>query len=229
MLAYSWNFGSLANYIDLWSNGVLLTLSLSAGIIFLGTLLGCLLVVGLKSNIKPIIWISRLYIDLFRAIPALVLLGTMYFLLPSLLGGIVLDATTIALIVLSINLAPFAAECIRAGFESVPTIQYESARVLGFKGWHLLYFIIMPQVVRRVLPPLSGQWVTSLKLTSLAATIGVPEIWHVTGVVVTDTSLPLEARLIGAGLYVSIILPCLLGVLWLERRFNVKGFGIGNQ
>ena len=229
MLTLSWDFNLLANYSELWISGIWLTLWLSTGVIIFGTLLACLLVTGLKVRIKLLHWLCRAYIDLFRAIPPLVLLGTLYFLLPSLLGGVVLGATTIALIVLSLNLAPFAAECIRAGFESIPTVQYESAKVLGFTGWRLLYYIILPQVVRRILPPLSGQWVTSLKLTSLAATIGVPEIWHVTGVVVTDTSLPIEARLIGAGLYVAIILPCLLGVLYMERQFNVKGFGITNQ
>jgi ABC-type amino acid transport system permease subunit len=72
---------------------------------------------------------------------------------------------------------------------------------------------------------LVGEYVTTLKLTSLAATIGVAEIWHVTGDVVTATSLPLEARLVGAALYVALILPFLLAFMWLERRFKVKGLG----
>jgi ABC-type amino acid transport system permease subunit len=130
-----------------------------------------------------------------------------------------------ALIGLTLNLAPFAAECIRGGIESIPNIQYQSARVLGFSGWNLAYYIIGPQAIRRIIPPLVSQYITTLKLSSLAATIGVTELWNVTSQVVTATSLPLEARLVGAGLYLAIILPFVWLAIWLEKKFQVKGLG----
>ena len=214
----------LLQYAPTWASGVAWTLLLSFVAIALGTALALLLFIGQVSPFRFIQLVCRVYIDLFRAIPALVLIGTLFFLVPSA-TGIRISPFLTAAIALSLNLAPFASECIRAGFESVPTIQFDSARSLGFHGWKLHYYIIAPQAVRRILPSLVGQYVTTVKLTSLAATIGVPEIWNATGRIVTDTSLPVEARIGGAALYVAILVPMLWLVMWLEHFFNVKGLG----
>jgi polar amino acid transport system permease protein len=151
-------------------------------------------------------------------------MGTLYFCLP-IFTGIRITAFQTAFLALTLNLAPFAAECIRSGVDSISTIQYDSAYVLGFTGWNRTRYVIGPQAIRRIIPPLIGEYITTLKLTSLAATIGVAEIWNATGQVVTATSLPLEARIVGALLYVAIILPLLWLFAWLERKFKVKGFG----
>jgi polar amino acid transport system permease protein len=223
-MEYQWNFSALVKYWELWLFGLRTTILLTIPVIVVGTAFGIALVAGLKSRFILLKAASRLYSDVFRAIPALVLMGTLYFCLPMIVPMRVSPFQT-ALVALTLNLAPFAAECIRAGTDSVSTIQYDSARVIGFHGWKLMFYIIGPQTVRRILPSLVGEYVTTLKLTSLAATVGVPEIWHVTGQVVTATSLPLEARIVGALLYVAIILPFLWLSLWLERKFNVKGLG----
>lgn len=221
---YTWDFGFLRAFGGAWLHGVWITFYLSSISIAGGTVLGILLVIGSRASWPLFRWISRLYVDMFRALPALVLMGTLYFCLP-IVGGITPSAFQTAVIALAMNLAPFAAECIRSGLESVPTVQYESGRLCGFRGWRLAYYIIGPQALRRILPPLIGQYVTTLKLSSLAATIGVVEIWNVTSQVVTATSRPVEARLVGAALYCLIILPTLWAVVWLERRYEVGGLG----
>jgi len=223
-MRYDWDFTPLASYSLLWLHGVGVTFALSLLVICVGTALGGLLVLALRVQSRLFRVFTRLYVDIFRAIPALVLIGSLYFCLP-ILTGLRIDPFDTAFIALSLNLAPFAAECIRSGIESVPNLQYESTRVMGFSKWQSSYYVIAPQAVRRILPPLVGQYVTSLKLTSLAATISVPEIWHATGQVITATSLPIEARLVGAILYVAIILPFLWLSRWLEKQFNVRGFG----
>jgi len=221
---YQWNFETLLNYWDLWIRGVATTILLSLPVILAGTILGSGLVAGLKSRFPVVRFFCRGYVDFFRALPALVLMGTLYFCLP-IFTGIRITAFQTAFLALTLNLAPFAAECIRSGVDSVSTIQYDSAYVLGFTGWKRTRYVIGPQAIRRIIPPLLGEYITTLKLTSLAATIGVAEIWNATGQVVTATSLPLEARIVGALLYVAIILPLLWIFMWLERRFKVKGFG----
>jgi polar amino acid transport system permease protein len=221
---YSWDFGFVRAFSGAWLGGVWITFYLSSLSIVGGTALGILLVLGSKARWRFFRWISLFYIDIFRALPALVLMGTLYFCLPIIIG-IAPSALQTAMVALAMNLAPFAAECIRSGWESVPTVQYESGRLCGFRGWRLSYYIIGPQALRRILPPLIGQYVTTLKLSSLAATIGVVEIWNVTSQVVTATSRPVEARLIGAALYCLIILPTLWLVLWLERKYEVGGLG----
>lgn len=200
------------------------TIGLSLSVIIVGSILGGALVSGLKSRVRLARVVCRAYVDVARAIPALVLIGTLYFCLPIVLN-IRVTAVQSTFIALTLNLAPFVAECIRGGIESIPTSQYESACVMGFDGWRRTRYIIGPQVIRRVLPSLVGEYATTLKLTSLAATIGVPEIWHVTSQVITATSLPLEARIVGASLYVVITLPLLWISLVLEHKFNVRGLG----
>lgn len=218
----------ILNFGDLWWRGLSATFFLSAGSIGMGTLLALIFVIGVKSRYFLVKHSANFLLDLLRAIPALVLIGTMFFLLPAATGWRI-SPLTIALIALSLNLSPFAAECIRSGIESVPTIQYESGLLAGFTGWKLNYYIIGPQAIRRIIPPLSGQWVTTIKLSSLAATIGVPEIWHVTGQVVTNTSLPIESRLFGALLYIALILPLLWLLRYFEHRFHVLGVGEGSE
>lgn len=223
-MEYAFDFSFAPRYIHVWSKGLFVTVLLSAAVVAVGTCLGGVLVIARKARWWIVRAGAQLYIDVMRAVPALVLLGTTFFCVPILTGWRMSPIAT-AFLALSLNLSPFAAECIRAGIESIPRVQYDSARVIGFRGWRLYYWIIGPQAVRRTIPALAGQWVTSMKLTSLAATIGVPEIWHVTGQVVTDTSQPIEARIVGALLYVAFVLPALWGVTFLERSFDIKGLG----
>ncbi len=221
-MEYTWRFGELTTFIGLWMSGVGATLFLTVCVIIAGTALAGLTVLGLASHSRILRLVARGYVDLFRAIPALVLIGTLYFCLPLLLGFRI-SAFQTAFVALSINLSPFAAECIRAGIESLPKIHYDSTRVIGFSKWQRRRYITGPLMVRRVMPPLLGQYITTLKLTSLAATVGVAEIWHVTGQVITASSLPVEARLFGAGLYVAIVMPLIWLSMLVERRFRVAG------
>lgn len=223
-MTYSWNFEPIWQFSHAWARGLFNTIWLAVLIVVFGTLLALVLVSSLKSRNRLLITLARVYIDLFRAIPALVLLGTLFFVLP-IFVGLRLSPFQVAVIGLTLNLAPFVAEVIRSAVDSVPSIQYDSALVMGFRGWKRDYYIIAPQVLQRLLPPLVGEYVTTLKLTSLAATIGVEELWNVTSQITTQTSLPLETRIVGATLYVAVILPLLILSFWLERRFGVKGLG----
>jgi polar amino acid transport system permease protein len=227
-MGYTWHFSEVLSYPGLWLRGLVGTVVLAALAIIVGTALGLLLVWGLRARSALVRGAVRAWVDVFRAIPALVLLVTVYFCLPSL-GGLRPGAFEAAVIALGINLAPFVAEVVRSGIDSVPNTQYNSAITLGFEGWNLWYHIIAPQALRRILPPLVGQYITTLKLTSLAAIIGVPEVWHAAGQIVTDTARPLEARVAAAGLYIAIILPLLVAVHGLERRFQVRGLGAGAE
>ena len=227
-MTYTWSFQPLWQFGWLWGRGLMITLYLTAIAVVFGTGLGLLLVAAAESRYWLLRALSRAYIDLFRAIPALVLLGTLYFCLP-ILFGVRLPPFQVAALGLTLNLAPFVAEVVRSAINSVPQIQYESALVFGFRGWRRDYYIIGPQVVERLLPPLVGQYITTLKLTSLAAAIGVEELWNVTSQITTLTSLPLETKLVAAGLYVFIVAPLLAGTYWLERRYGVKGLGEGRD
>jgi polar amino acid transport system permease protein len=223
-VTYEWKFAELGRFLDLWLSGVGMTLALSALVVVTGTIMALSLVGGLRSRFVVLNVLARIYIDLFRAVPALVLIGTLYFCLP-IVVGVRLSAFQTAYLALAMNLAPFAAECIRAAVNAIPTIHYDSARVLGLTARQRARYVTGPQIVRNALPSLMGQYITTLKLTSLAATIGVAELWNVTGQITTQTSLPLEAKLGGAALYVAVILPFIWVSLSIERRLNIIGLG----
>jgi polar amino acid transport system permease protein len=227
-MSYTWTFRPLLTYAHLWADGLIDTVYLTVLAIIFGTLLGLTITLALYSPSALFRWLARIYVDIFRAIPALVLLGTLYFCLPILIGFRISPFTT-AVVGLTVNLAPFVVECVRSSIESVPRIQYESASVFGLRGWKLQYYIIGPQVLQRVIPPLVGQYITTLKLTSLAAVIGVAELWNVTSQITTITALPLESKITAAALYVAIILPLLWLAHLLEKRFGLLGFGAGEE
>ena len=221
-MAYQWNFEDLTQYSALWGRGLANTLLLSAGSIALGTVLSAGLYLGRRSRLRVVRGLAVAYTDVFRALPVFVLLSLIFFVLP-ILTGWRMSAWQCAFLAFSLNLAPFVAEVVRGGVESVPLVQYESGKVLGLSDRQIVRHIIAPQALQRIIPPLLGEWITTIKLTSLASVIGVQEIWNVGGQIVSRTSLTIEARIVAAGLYLLIILPLIWALAWLERRFGLRG------
>lgn len=221
-MGYSWHWHELWEYRALFMRGVGLTLALGSLAILLGTQLGCIVVALSKSKRRTLRFVSSAYTDVFRALPVFVLLGLIYFLSPMALGFRI-SPFVAACLAFTLNLAPFAAECIRAGIDAVPRIQYDSARALGLTRFHAIRYIVAPQALRHILPSLLGQYVTTIKLTSLAGVIGVAELWNVSGQIVARTSLPLEARIAASMLYVVFLLPLIWSVAFLERKAGARG------
>jgi len=219
---YAWNFGDLLEYLPLWWRGLTTTLFLSASSIVLGSLLALALFVFKKSKYRLLRLLATSYIDTFRALPVFVLLSLLFFVAPIVIG-LRLSAWQCCVIGFSMNLAPFAAECIRAGIESIPAVQYESAKVLGMTHQDIFRYIIAPQAVQRIIPPLLGEYITTIKLTSLAGVIGVEEIWNIGGQIVSRTSLTIEARIVAALLYIAIILPLIWWLNKLENTHTLRG------
>lgn len=225
-MTYTWNFQDLLQYFDLWKRGLWNTFALSFSSIALGTILSLIVFSARRSRLRMWVWLARTYTDLFRALPVFVLLSLVFFVAPILTGWRI-SAWQSALVAFALNLAPFVAECIRAGLESVPTVQYESGKVLGLTDRQIFRHIIAPQAAQRIIPSLLGEYITTIKLTSLASVVGVEEIWNVGGQIVSRTSLTIEARIASACLYLIIILPLIWAVSHLERRYGVRGV-LGN-
>lgn len=154
--------------------------------IFVFTLLGSLplgLVVAFlrMSRIKPVAYLTRLYISLMRGTPLMLQMFAIYFV-PYYVFGISLtpdskwQATIVAFIV---NYAAYFAEIYRAGIQSMPRGQYEAAEILGYSKAQTFIRIILPQVIKRILPPVTNEVITLVKDTSLAFSIGVIEMFTV--------------------------------------------------
>ena len=170
------------NYSVLLSQ--MLEASLMSLRIFFSTLLfslplGLLVAAGRRSRLKFVSLPVRLYILLMRGTPLMLqLLFIFYGLKP--LTGIQLDRVFAAQVAFFLNYAAYFAEIFRGGIEAIPRGQYEAAKVLGFTKRQTFFRIVLPQVCKMILPPMSNEFINLVKDTSLAQVIGVTELLRVT-------------------------------------------------
>ncbi len=170
------------------NNSILLKQMLEASLmslrIFFVTLLlslplGLLVAAGRRSRKKAIRLPVQLYILLMRGTPLMLqLLFLFYGLKP--LTGIQLDRVVAAETAFILNYAAYFAEIFRGGIDAVPRGQYEAAQVLGFSRHQTFFLIVLPQVCKMILPPMSNEFINLVKDTSLAQVIGVTELLRVT-------------------------------------------------
>lgn len=141
--------------------------------------LGLLVAAGRRSRVKLVSWPVRIYILLMRGTPLMLqLLFIFYGLKP--LTGIQLDRVFAAQVAFILNYAAYFAEIFRGGIDTVPRGQYEAAKVLGFTRRQTFFRIVLPQVCKMILPPMSNEFINLVKDTSLAQVIGVTELLRVT-------------------------------------------------
>ena len=159
--------------------GTLMTLRIFFSTLVFALPLGLLVSLGRMSKIKIINWPVRLFILIMRGTPLMLqLLFVFYGLKP--LFGIQLDRVIAAQVAFALNYAAYFAEIYRGGIDSIPDGQYEAAKVLGFNKKQTFFRIILPQVVKRIIPPMGNEFITLVKDTSLAQVIAVVELLKVT-------------------------------------------------
>ena len=155
--------------------GTLMTLRIFFSTLVFALPLGLLVSLGRMSKIKIINWPVRLFILIMRGTPLMLqLLFVFYGLKP--LFGIQLDRVIAAQVAFALNYAAYFAEIYRGGIESIPDGQYEAAKVLGFNKKQTFFRIILPQVVKRIIPPMGNEFITLVKDTSLARVIALQEV-----------------------------------------------------
>ncbi len=195
--------------------GLLTTLVLGVAAIVFGTVGGLLTTLVRLYGPRALRLAAVVYVDVFRALPMLVVLIVIYYALPFV--GIRLSAWSSAIIALSVVLSAYSAEVFRAGIEAVPKGQFEAAGALGLPFPLALAKVILPQAIRIVLPPQTSNCVSIIKETSLASVVALPELLKEA----TDAQA-LHANptpLIGAALiYLILLWPMVRLVGWLEKR-----------
>lgn len=159
--------------------GFVLTLEIFS-LTLLGALpLGLIVAFGRMSKFKPLQWLVKIYISIMRGTP-LILQIMVVFYGPSFLLGISISGNwrfTAVIVAFVLNYAAYFAEIYRAGIESMPVGQYEAAAVLGYTKGQTFFKIILPQVVKRILPPVTNEVITLVKDTSLASIIAITEMF----------------------------------------------------
>ena len=180
-------------------SGLLLVLEVFAGTLVLSLPLGLAVALVSRSRFAPLRWLMVAFITVLRGTPLLLQLIFVYFGLPVLAqmlgitGGIaqkllVLDQLPAVLLAFTLNYAAYFAEIYRGGFESIDKGQYEAARTLGFNRSTTLRRIILPQVIKRILPPVSNEIITLVKDTSLVYAIGAVDILRVAQIEMNKTA-----------------------------------------
>lgn len=201
-------------------SGVGWTVLLALCAISCSVLIGLLVaLLGLSRN--PVArLINRCYVELLRAIPMLVMVLWVYYGLP-IVTGIKLDVFTAGLIALALCDSAFEAEIFRGGIQSIERGQTEAAGSLGLSYLDTMRFIILPQALRRVLPPLGNQFVYMLKTSSLVSVVGLAELTRKANELVVTEYRPLEIYTFLILEYLVLILLASSAVRWLERRMGV--------
>ena len=169
---FSWEILSEAWPILL--DGLGQTLLLSAIVIPLGAVGGLTLALLSTAKSRWVRWPLIAYVDVFRALPPLVLLVFVYAGLP--FAGLEVSAIGAVAIGFFLNTGAYYGEIFRAGLESVPAGQAEAARALGLKRPQIMALVVLPQAVRNVLPDLVSNTLEVVKLTSIASVVAMPEL-----------------------------------------------------
>ena len=192
------------------------TLEMTAFAYVLGAVLGLLIALGEMSRRRWLSSLCRIYIEFIRGTPTLTQLFLIYFGLASL--GVVIPGFEAAVIALGAHYAAYMAEAYRSGIAAVDRGQGEAAQAIGMRQGQALLFIIFPQAVRVVLPPMANFAISLLKDTSVASLIAAPELMMRANDITSEYYMPMQVYLITGAMYLVMAYPLSLGVRYLERR-----------
>ena len=208
------------HYRDVFWHGWLLTLVLSFVSLILSSLIGLGIALGRRSPIVPVRSLGLLYVELVRGTPLLVQILFLFYVVANAVG---LENRLVAgTLILSLFSGAYLAEMIRAGIESVPASQLESARAIGLTICQIYRFVIAPQAMRQILPALTGQFASLIKDSSLLSIIGLGEFTLAAQQVNSATYRTFESYLPLALGYLLLTLPISMCSRMLERRFRYE-------
>ena len=243
-------FESAFAYFQLFLEGLITTVTLSALTVLFGFMLALVLALMRMSNFHPFLflsygqpknkfvnWISKfnpvsfianVYVEVFRATPLLVQLFIVYYIL---LAGISLPAFKLfgiirfermipGVIALSLNSGAYLSEIIRSGIQSIDGGQTEAARSLGMTQWQTMQHIVLPQAIKNILPAIANEFVTIIKESSICWTIGVQEIMFAVNSIKSATYFIGEPLIIAACVYFCLTFPTSKIIAYFERKMS---------
>ena len=202
--------------------GLQITLSLLVWSLLFSTIGGLILALMRLSPITPLRWISAFIGWLFRGLPLLLILFYMFFALPEFGSWLVLSPFRAAVAGLSIWTAVYQSEAIRSGIIAVDAGQVEAAEALGMTKWHYMRRIVLPQSIRITLPPFTGNAINTMKQTSLATVITVPEMTLLTQRIIAQQFRAVEPLFTLALIYLALTTVLVFAAYVLERTFRLK-------
>ncbi len=218
---YNWHFGVIWEYRIVFVNGAVITAELTVLAWTIGVVLG--LVIAL-ARLSPFIWLrapATLFVETFRSTPALVQLVWIYYALP-IITGLQMSAFMSVAVGLGLHTAAYFGEIFRGGIISIERGQVDAAKSVGMVYWQAMVRIILPQAIRRMLPPFMNETANLVKLTSLGSVLAVYELLHASNNLITNTYRPLEVYTMAAITFAVIIYPMIHGARMMERYWEAR-------
>jgi len=208
-----------------WANlrfllgGLYYTILLSLTAISISVVVGLLVALPGLSQYRALRAFNRVYVEIVRAVPILVLILWVYYGLPQVMD-ISIGVFWAGVIALALSDSAFQAEIFRAGIQSINKGQYEAAHSVSLSYTDTMRYVILPQAIRRILPALGNQLVYMLKMSSLVSVIGMQELTRRANELVVTEYRPLEVYTVLVLEYLVLILIVSALVRRLERRLN---------
>ena len=218
---YNWHFGVIWEYRIVFVNGAVITAELTVLAWTIGVVLG--LIIAL-ARLSPFIWMrapATLFVETFRSTPALVQLVWIYYALP-IITGLQMSGFTSVAVGLGLHTAAYFGEIFRGGIISIERGQVDAAKSVGMVYWQAMVRIILPQAIRRMMPPFMNETANLVKLTSLGSVLAVYELLHASNNLITNTYRPLEVYTMAAVTFALIIYPMIHGARMMERYWEAR-------
>ena len=209
----------MARYLPDIVDGFFVTVALALLTVVTGILLGLALAILRSLRLRPVNLLIVLYVDLFRALPPLVVIVLLYFGGPS--AGWSPSGFVATWISLACVLSAFAEEIFWAGILAVPRGQWEASRSTGLGFLQTLGWVVLPQAIRMTIPPLTNRTIAITKGTALGSVVAVAEILSSAQTAVSFSFNPSPLTL-GAAAYIVLFFPVVILGRWVETRFAWK-------
>jgi len=228
-LGYIWHWYRIPQYIFSLQDstfragpllrGLMMTFRITAASLVLAFIFGMVSALFRLSRSYVAKILARGYLELIRNTPLLVQLFLVYFVLSPILD---ISRFTSAVLTLSLFEGAYASEIFRSGIVSIHKGQWEAAYSLGFNTFHTYYYIVIPQAIRRILPPLTSQAVSLVKDSALVSTIAIYDLTMQGQAIIAETYLTFEVWFAIAAMYLVITVTLSSLVNLLENRFRVR-------
>ncbi|MBD2867143.1 amino acid ABC transporter permease [Paenibacillus arenilitoris] len=215
------DFSILTEYFDVYLEGFLNTIYASVLALLGSFALGTVLAVFRISSVKPLQWLGTVYVEFIRNIPLLLVVYLFYLSLPTI--GITLNGFVSGTIGLTVYTAAFIAEAIRAGILSVSKGQSEAALSSGLTYVQTMRYVVLPQAIKIVIPPLSNQFINLVKNSSVLSVIAGLDLMYFGDRVASKTYATFDTYIFIAVFYLALTLPLSYAALRLERRLAKQG------
>jgi len=218
-MQHNWNFSSVFAYWDVLLIGLSGTVKLFAISCIAGLIGGLVIGILRYSKNRWMSYPARLYVEVFRNTPVLVQIIWFFFAMPVVIG-VEISAFMAAFLGITLNTAAFSAEVFRGGIQSIEREQWEAGKAIGMNYGTTMRRIILPQALKRMLPPLTSRGIEVFKMSTLASVVAYPETLQQAKLIASYEYNPIEAYTIVALMFFLVLLPMVQLTYLLERRFG---------